>query len=941
MSEWRNCNHSLRCPWCGGAERCTIHVSGEVFVCRTPDANEGFTPKGDGDPHWIHYFRELVDLDITKPIELTTELPPALDQPYLNVIYTSLLTHIQQNSTTLDLLLKRYGYTQAQGDVRKKELSEWFTNQLLYRPIPRADRNELAGYIAGLYDPEQIAKVPGFYKKDGKWHLNFPNAAGILIPVRNSLGGIEAIKIRLNDAKQNKYLSLSSSRFGGPKAKAGVHFPQGYEKYVSKKTIRIVEGEIKADIAMLFSSIPTISVPGVSSWAKAFPAIRELYRSNGYAPSEVRVAFDSDARSNPRVASSLECLCTEILEGSEQYNLGIETWPDEFKGIDDALVAKADIKTTYRDAAVDMLQQIIRTAGLEKDEEILEGILYRINTSPDLEYINSNKNISIIAKLDAADALRFYSAAKKVPGFDEPRYKAAVKEAKEGKIKKREDKASIQAKELDRPAIEVLDRPTDLISEDAVQSLYKINDPPRIFRFGAEVARTKYNGLELEILDEDKLSAELNRSALWVTTTGKNRTIVDCPNKVSKYIIQSPEIWNGIPNINSFIYWSCVTPQMKILKDAGFHKEVEAILKPKWSVEIPDVPEKPSLQEIQNAKDEFANLFYDFPFESDASRAVAYALVFTQVFSLIIKDKPFFVIEGSMPGSGKGKLVDCCTVPFNCERVTRRPYAGTREEVRKSLYGILSSLPSYVMFDNVSRCIDSETLAAVLTTNKYSDRELGRSRNPEFPVNCIWIGTGNNISASEEIARRMVRCTLQPTTEYPHLRTGWRIENIDAHLQKEGWKYQYAALMLTRAWINSGCPRATLTFGSYQEWAEIIGGILEFIGITGFLSDMRNIIAELGEEADDNTFAQAFIDHMSKIWGLDKPFTSGDVYNLCCSNMDINVCISGREEHDRRVSLGKLIRNAKGRIHDGIQLQLVPVMTSPRKYKLTRLKEEQ
>jgi hypothetical protein len=938
-NDWRNVNSASPCRWCGEADRCSWHTSGEVFVCRTKSANEGITPRiaSDGSEYWVHTASDLFNPNIDKPPELTTELPSALDQPYLHQIYLSLLTHIQQNSTTIDILLKRYGYTQADGDIRRKELLELFNNQLLYRPIPRANKDELAGYIAGLHDPHQIAKVPGFYKKDGKWCLNLPNANGILIPVRNTAGEIDAIKIRLNDAKQNKYLSLSSSRFGGPKAKAVVHFPQGYNKHVAKKTIRIVEGEIKADIAMLFSDTLSISIPGVSSWAKSFEAIREVYRSNGYAPSEVRVAFDSDARVNPRVASSLECLCEEILNGADQYTLGIETWPDEFKGIDDALVARAPITTLYNDDAVNTLQQIIRKAGIDKDEEVFEELIYRMhNASVDSDYLHSDVVIHLVTKLTAAEQLRFYSAACKVPSFDNQRFKAAVKEVKEGQVKRREDKASIQAQALDRPAIETFDRPTDLISEDAVQSLYKINDPPRIFRFGAEVARTKYSGLELEILDEDMLSAELNRSALWVTTTGRNRTIVDCPNKISKYIIQSPEIWNGIPSVNSFIYWSCVTPHMKILKDAGYHKEVEAILKPRWSTDIPDIPASPSSQEIQNAKELFANLFYDFPFENEASKAIAYALVFTQVFSLVIKDKPFFVIEGSMPGSGKGKLVDCCTVPFNCERITRRPYAG-QEEVRKTLYGILSALPSYVMFDNVTRCIDSSTLALVLTTNTYSDRELGKSHNPEFPVNCIWIATGNNISASEEISRRMVRCTLQPKTAKPYLRTGFRIENIDAHLREDGWKYQHAALILTQAWLNDGCKRIKITFGSYQEWAEIIGGILQFIGIEGFLSDIESIMDDM---SDGDNFTPLFMEYVKKFWGFDKPFSPNDLYNMCSNDMNIAVSISGRDENQRRISFGQLIRNSKGRIHGDMQLLLHPTKTTPRQFVLRRIQEE-
>jgi hypothetical protein len=55
----------------------------------------------------------------------------------------------------------------------------------------------------------------------------------------------------------------------------------------------------------------------------------------------------------------------------------------------------------------------------------------------------------------------------------------------------------------------------------------------------------------------------------------------------------------------------------------------------------------------------------------------------------------------------------------------------------------------------------------------------------------------------------------------------------------------------------AGCPRSTSPIvGSFEEWCRIVGGILEFAGITGFLGNLD----ELYKESDPTTAAwEAFL----------------------------------------------------------------------------------
>src|SRR5262245_66339535 len=51
-----------------------------------------------------------------------------------------------------------------------------------------------------------------------------------------------------------------------------------------------------------------------------------------------------------------------------------------------------------------------------------------------------------------------------------------------------------------------------------------------------------------------------------------------------------------------------------------------------------------------------------------------------------------------------------------------------------------------------------------------------------------------------------------------------------------------ACCTLGRAWIAAGRPRGTRTIGSYESWAQTMGGVLEVAGIEGFLGNIEEMM---------------------------------------------------------------------------------------------------
>ena len=67
------------------------------------------------------------------------------------------------------------------------------------------------------------------------------------------------------------------------------------------------------------------------------------------------------------------------------------------------------------------------------------------------------------------------------------------------------------------------------------------------------------------------------------------------------------------------------------------------------------------------------------------------------------------------------------------------------EESRKRILAIGLEGSSVVLIDNVEGSIGSETMAAALTCETWTDRVLGISKNATVPMRAVWICTGNNV----------------------------------------------------------------------------------------------------------------------------------------------------------------------------------------------------
>ncbi|MDR1622883.1 MAG: hypothetical protein LBS00_10965, partial [Synergistaceae bacterium] len=137
----------------------------------------------------------------------------------------------------------------------------------------------------------------------------------------------------------------------------------------------------------------------------------------------------------------------------------------------------------------------------------------------------------------------------------------------------------------------------------------------------------------------------------------------------------------------------------------------------------------------------------------------------------------------------------------------------------------------------------------------------------------IWIATGNNIRLGGDIARRAYWIRLNSNLSKPWMRdSGSFKRELPAWVISHRSEMVGALLTMARAWFFDGKPKWTGNpLGSYEAWSRTVGGILEYCGVKGFLSNLEDLYEQTDDEpAQWSAFFEAVLD----VFGENNLFTT-------------------------------------------------------------------
>jgi hypothetical protein len=257
--------------------------------------------------------------------------PPQITIPKVKPVERASVEHVDAVLTTL---LRKY--LTLSSEHTKKLLARGMSEQEIerngYASTPGAGEGER---IAGELSAFNLEGVPGFFMQGGAWRMR-DFGTGIFVPVRDEHLRIVGCQIRRDDVAdgQPKYIWFSSAgKPHGTSSSSPLHYARPHLLYGASEVL-LTEGALKADIVSYFMAAPVIAAAGVNNFGQDFAAtLREKFPKL----RTTIIIFDSDWRTKPQVKAALEKLMRDL--AGIGFKVRVRTWPPEYKGLDDYLLA--------------------------------------------------------------------------------------------------------------------------------------------------------------------------------------------------------------------------------------------------------------------------------------------------------------------------------------------------------------------------------------------------------------------------------------------------------------------------------------------------------------------------------------------------------------------------------------------------------------------------
>jgi hypothetical protein len=449
------------------------------------------------------------------------------------------------------------------------------------------------------------------------------------------------------------------------------------------------------------------------------------------------------------------------------------------------------------------------------------------------------------------------------------------------------------------------------ISGDCVSVISTLNqtEPVLFFKGTVPVRLRRNSAVEAERLTVPGLRGILDRAARFVDMSGIPKPARP-PKDVIEDLLALPDL--PLPRLEGIRSFPVFLPGGRLLATPGYDAETGWYLAPSDLGGLrTDLSAEEALHVLKS------DLLGDFPFVEDCDRAHGLAMLLEPfVRPMIVGATPLYLIEAPTRGTGKGLLADVSVLPALGAPASIMPVTGS-EEMEKRLTATFLGGDPIILFDNVT-WLGPACLAAAITGTVWRGRVLGVSKMVSLPICVTWIATANNCELTDEAARRAVRIRLDVGMERPEERTGFRHPDLPGWVKENRGRLVSACLSLIQRWIDHGQPGFNGTLGSFEAWAQSMGGILDVAGVAGFLTGREKFYEQADRETEEWKA-------LCSAWGeayKGLRVTAADVLGLARQHDLLMELWAGRSDLAARQRFGKALVSRRDRRFGDYVLQL-------------------
>ena len=358
-------------------------------------------------------------------------------------------------------------------------------------------------------------------------------------------------------------------------------------------------------------------------------------------------------------------------------------------------------------------------------------------------------------------------------------------------------------------------------------------------------------------------------------------------------------------------------------------------------------PEIDSTMSLEDAKKLINYIFYEFCFQNKQDFTNALAALLTPflrgMYSKLNVRAPNFHYQANRERSGKTTCALLRHIVYEGIGREEAPIStGSRndanEELRKKITAAqLSGRRMYHTSNNKGH-LNSATYEALLTKTVYSDRMLGKNEQIEIDNECDYSSDSNiGLTMTSDLINRCIFINLFLDIEDANDR---HFDNPKLLIWVENNRSKILSTLYTliRNWYEKECPKGSVLFASYPEWAEICGGIMEAAGYSNPCK--KNTNSFVGISVDKET------DEMKKLFELcyekygNKFITKKEIIKIIDLKDEVIFGYLKFDDKSDQIKFGLKLNKSINRIYSDIRLIVEDRNVRTQKFKYMFSKEK-
>lgn len=315
-----------------------------------------------------------------------------------------------------------------------------------------------------------------------------------------------------------------------------------------------------------------------------------------------------------------------------------------------------------------------------------------------------------------------------------------------------------------------------------------------------------------------------------------------------------------LPLLQGVTHTPTIRKDGTVLDTPGYDDTTGLLYLPDETVTVPPIPDNPTAARIRKAVKLILEPIKEFPFVTEHDRATWIGLAFTPAL------RPLFpppyqmgVITATNPGSGKSLLTTMLTELHGGS--SRGEMPRDKDEFRKTVTAVLvATTAPIVVFDNLKGVVHMAELEALLTMRTWSDRWLGQNKDVSAPNDRLWLATGNNAQFGGDLGRRIAEVHLDPPNANHHLRTDFKIADLETWMVEHRGEYLAALLTIARGWVLAGRPCRKERGDGFNTWVSGIRGLMRWAGFTGSFGGATSDVVLSTDDGEWHLFLEGLFD---------------------------------------------------------------------------------